>query len=116
MAGCRPDERPLAADRRHAPAGNSGVHFQLMGTDNNIDWTAAATPQSEEYGPGLSRQAKFQSLANKAAQLKSDERKADAIAVTRHHVIDTLLGDNNLAAFDAGGGDPYNATGRQFRR
>jgi len=86
-----------------------------MGIDNNIDWTAAATPQSEEYGPGLSRKSGFQSLANKAAQQKSDERKADT-AATKHHVMDKLLGDNNLAAFDAGGGDPYNATGRQFRR
>lgn len=87
-----------------------------MGIDNNIDWTAAATPQSEEYGPGLSRKSRFQSLAHKAAQQKSDERKADAVAATKHHVMDKLLGDNNLAAFDAGGGDPYNATGRQFRR
>jgi hypothetical protein len=30
--------------------------------------------------------------------------------------MDTLLGDNKLAAFDASGNDPYNATGRQFRR
>jgi hypothetical protein len=30
--------------------------------------------------------------------------------------MDTLLGDNDLAAMDVGGSDPYNATGRQFRR
>ena len=30
--------------------------------------------------------------------------------------MDTLLGENNLSAYDAGGNDPYNATGRQFRR
>jgi len=30
--------------------------------------------------------------------------------------MNTLLGDNNLAAFDAFGGDPYNATGRHVRR
>ena len=30
--------------------------------------------------------------------------------------MNTLLGDNNLAAFDAFGGDPYNATGRHLRR
>jgi hypothetical protein len=30
--------------------------------------------------------------------------------------MDTLLGENNLSAHDAGGNDPYNATGRQFRR
>ena len=30
--------------------------------------------------------------------------------------MDTLLGKNNLAALDESGSDPYNATGRQFRR
>ena len=35
---------------------------------------------------------------------------------TSHDVMNTLLGDNNLAAFDAYGGDPYNATGRHLRR
>jgi hypothetical protein len=30
--------------------------------------------------------------------------------------MDTLLGENNLSAIDASGADPYNATGRQFRR
>jgi hypothetical protein len=30
--------------------------------------------------------------------------------------MDTLLGEHNLAAPDEGGRDPYNATGRQFRR
>jgi hypothetical protein len=31
--------------------------------------------------------------------------------------MDTLLGNNELtSSFDAGGNDPYNATGRQFRR
>jgi hypothetical protein len=88
-----------------------------MGIDNNIDWTAAATPQSEQYGPGLSRKSRFESLANKAAQARSDERKAAASGtLTRHHVMDKLLGENNLAAVEAGGSDPYNATGRQFRR
>jgi hypothetical protein len=82
-----------------------------MGIDNNIDWTAAATPQSEQYGPGLSRKSRFQALANKAAQTK-----AAAVTMSRHDVMDKLLGENNLAAVDAGGNDPYNATGRQFRR
>jgi hypothetical protein len=31
-------------------------------------------------------------------------------------VMDTLLGRNDLAALEEGGRDPYNATGRQFRR
>jgi hypothetical protein len=35
---------------------------------------------------------------------------------TKRNVMDTLLGENNLAAFEVGGNDPYNATGRQFRR
>jgi hypothetical protein len=35
---------------------------------------------------------------------------------TRHEVMNTLLGENDLAAFDAFGGDPYNATGRHVRR
>ncbi|MEO8062635.1 MAG: hypothetical protein ABI821_07785 [Pseudomonadota bacterium] len=82
-----------------------------MGIDNNIDWTAATTPQSEQYGPGLSRKSRFQSLANQAA-----ENKAAAVTLSRHDVMDKLLGDNDLAAHDAGGNDPYNATGRQFRR
>jgi hypothetical protein len=30
--------------------------------------------------------------------------------------MDTVLGENKLPAIDAGGSDPYNATGRQFRR
>jgi hypothetical protein len=82
-----------------------------MGIDNNIDWTVPTTPQGEQYGPGLSRNARFLSLAKQAAQ-----SKAAAVAVSRHNVMDTLLGENNLAAVDASGGDPYNATGRQFRR
>ena len=73
-----------------------------MGIDNNVDWTASATPQGEQYGPGLSR--------------KAAGSKAAAVVTTKHAVMDKLLGDNNLAALDAGGSDPYNATGRQFRR
>ena len=70
-----------------------------MGIDNNIDWTVPTTPQGEEFGPGLARKA-----------------KAAAIAVSKHSVMEKLLGQNSLAALDAGGSDPYNATGRQFRR
>jgi hypothetical protein len=75
-----------------------------MGIDNNIDWTIPTTPQSEQYGPGLAR--KSRTAANQAA----------AVAITKRSVMDKLLGENSLAAFDAGGNDPYNATGRQFRR
>ena len=68
------------------------------GNDNQVDWTAASTP-SEGVVPSLSRPA-----------------KARVEVRSKLNVMDTLLGENNLAAFDAGGNDPYNATGRQFRR
>ena len=67
------------------------------GNDNQVDWTAAATP-SEGVIPSLSRPSRPRP------------------ELTKRNVMDTLLGDNNLAAYDAGGTDPYNATGRQFRR
>jgi len=67
--------------------------------DNQVYWTAAATPAGEGVVPGLSRKAKPREIPQ-----------------TRRNVMDTLLGENNLAAIDAGGNDPYNATGRQFRR
>ena len=67
------------------------------GNDNQVDWSAAATP-NEGVVPSLSRPSK--------AREPNPKR----------NVMDTLLGENNLAAFDAGGNDPYNATGRQFRR
>jgi len=68
------------------------------GNDNQVDWTAAATPQ-EGVVTSLSRQA-----------------KPPVEPKTKRNVMDTLLGENNLSAFDASGSDPYNATGRQFRR
>lgn len=72
--------------------------------ENHIDWTAATTPQGESprerVGPGL-----------------SPKRTAARTApTTSRGVMDTLLGENNLAALDESGRDPYNATGRQFRR
>lgn len=51
--------------------------------------------------PGLSNRAK---------------PKPRVLPTTKRGVMDTLLGANNLSAQDAGGNDPYNATGRQFRR
>ena len=68
------------------------------GNDNQVDWTAAATPQ-EGVVTSLSRQA-----------------KPTVEPTTKRNVMDTLLGENNLSAVDASGSDPYNATGRQFRR
>jgi hypothetical protein len=68
------------------------------GRDNQIDRTAPTVPEGERVGPGLSR--------------KPDR----TVPSTRRSVMDTLLGEHDLTAIDAGGGDPYNATGRQFRR
>ena len=68
------------------------------GNDNQIDWTAATTP-SEGVVPSLSRRP-----------------PPRAQQPTKRNVMDTLLGENKLTALDSGGSDPYNATGRQFRR
>ena len=43
-------------------------------------------------------------------------RPASPPPTDRHQVMDTLLGENRLIAVDVSGGDPYNATGRLFRR
>ena len=69
------------------------------GNDNQVDWTAHGTPDKRIRPalPGGSR------------------RQAEA-ANTRGSVMDTLLGKNNLVAFDASGNDPYNATGKFARR
>jgi hypothetical protein len=101
MTGAAPDERLFAADHGHGPAMLRGVYFRPMcpGNDNQVDWTAAATPQGEAVVPSLSRQ-----------------QKTRVVPQTRRSVMDTLLGENDLAAQDPGGSDPYNATGRQFRR
>jgi hypothetical protein len=69
------------------------------GNDNHVDWTAAATPHGEGVLPSL-----------------SPRRQPGVPAPAKRSVMDTLLGENKLAAYDAGGSDPYNATGRQFRR
>ncbi len=69
------------------------------GNDNQVDWTAPATPGGDRVGPGLSR-----------------PKQPRVLPQTKRSVMDTLLGQNNLAAQDAGGNDPYNATGRHFRR
>jgi hypothetical protein len=79
---------------------SEGTYICTMnsGNDNQVDWTAAATP-NEGVVPSLARRA----------QRRPELRP-------KRNVMDTLLGDNDLAAVDAGGNDPYNATGRQFRR
>lgn len=73
------------------------------GKDNQVDWTAAATPHGDKVGEGV-----LPSLAR--------PRKTRDIPQTRRNVMDTLLGSNDLSAMDVNGSDPYNATGRQFRR
>jgi hypothetical protein len=70
----------------------------MSGIENHVDWTAPSTPQNERVGPGLARP------------------KGQATDTSRRSVMDTLLGRNDLAAIDVTGGDPYNATGRLFRR
>jgi hypothetical protein len=67
------------------------------GNDNQVDWTA--TTPHEGVVTSLSRQTKPRVEPN-----------------SKRSVMDTLLGEHKLSAFDAGGSDPYNATGRQFRR
>ena len=66
--------------------------------DNNVDWTAPSIPGGERVVPSLSR-----------------ARKPEPPKPPRT-TLDKLLGDTNLTAYDPSGGDPYNATGRQFRR
>lgn len=80
------------------------------GNDNQVDWTAAATPQGERMGGRVAKGAREGVLPSLSRP------KVRTLPQTKRGVMDTLLGDNNLSAHDAGGSDPYNATGRQFRR
>lgn len=70
------------------------------GHDNQVDWTAAAIPGGERVSPGLS----------------GNKKRTPPETHTRSSVMDTLLGENNLASYDVSGSDPYNATGKSFRR
>jgi hypothetical protein len=69
--------------------------------ENHIDWIIPATPNAT-VPKGLPK------LPPRAAARKPPE--------TSLGVMDTLLGKNDLVALDEGGRDPYNATGRTFRR
>jgi hypothetical protein len=82
----------------------AGVYSRPMSPpiENHIDWTVPSTPGSASPGTELPR-----------LPPKKPVRTPPA---TRGGVIDTLLGDHDLAAPDERGRDPYNATGRQFRR
>jgi hypothetical protein len=64
---------------------------------NATERPVAAAPAKEQFGPGLGRQ---------------DARPANS----RRDVMNTLLGKNNLSASDLSGDDPYNNTGKFFRR
>jgi len=67
------------------------------GTENQVKRSTASVP-GEQYGPGLAGRTRQQ------------------VPATSRDVMDTLLGRNNLAAYDASGTDPYNTTGKFFRR
>jgi len=73
----------------------------MSSIENNVDWKAPSTPGNERVAPSLSRPKKPQPALAPA---------------TNRSTLDKLLGDSNLKAYDASGNDPYNATGRQFRR
>jgi hypothetical protein len=66
--------------------------------ENHVDWTAAATPTGERVVPSLGQPRK------------------PAPVQTKRSVMETLLGDHKLTAYDASGNDPYNTTGRHARR
>jgi hypothetical protein len=66
--------------------------------ENHVDWTAPATGR-ERVATSLSRPTKPPEPARPGRT-----------------TLDKLLGDSNLTAYDSSGNDPYNATGRQFRR
>jgi hypothetical protein len=70
--------------------------------EQQVDWTAAAMPRSMGHGERV------------APSLKA--RAVQQTPTSRRDVMETLLGNHTLAAVDASGGDPYNATGRHMRR
>jgi len=71
--------------------------------DNHLDWTVPSVPEGERVAPSLTRTRKPAGAPAPAAR-------------TAHSTLEKLLGDAKLTAFDSSGNDPYNATGRQFRR
>ncbi len=84
------------------PASRTYISRMSAGKDNQLDWTAASIPEGERVAPSLA--------PRKPA---APPRKGPQ---TRTHVMDTLLGKSDLSAIDVTGSDPYNATGRHFRR
>jgi len=69
-----------------------------MNTGTPTERPADPAPVSEQFGPSLGR------------------REAPQPANARRDVMNTLLGKNNLVATDLSGDDPYNSTGKFFRR
>jgi hypothetical protein len=67
--------------------------------ENHVDWTAPANPGHERMAASLSR-----------------PKQQPEPARPGRSTLDKLLGDSKLTAYDSSGNDPYNATGRQFRR
>jgi hypothetical protein len=67
---------------------------------NHIGRTIPTTPGHDRVGPGLTRRPPEQTAPTKA----------------QRSVMDRLLGNNDLAAFDPSNNDPYNASGRRIRR
>lgn len=68
-----------------------------QGIESHIDWTAPSKSRGERAGSGTAH-------------------RHEPAAPEKRKVMDTLLGKNNLSATDVSGDDPYNATGRHFRR
>jgi hypothetical protein len=68
-----------------------------MNTGTPTERPTGPAPASEQFGPGLER------------------REAQPVN-SRRDVMNTLLGKNNLVACDLSGDDPYNSTGKFFRR
>jgi hypothetical protein len=63
-----------------------------QGIESHIDWAASSKSQA------------------------SRPNQQQPVAPEKRNVMDTLLGKNSLSAADLSGNDPYNATGRHFRR
>jgi hypothetical protein len=74
------------------------------GIENHVDWTAPSLPEGER----LAQSAPARKPVRPAT---SQPRVA-----TRGDVMNLLLGASKLSAADISGADPYNATGRHFRR
>jgi hypothetical protein len=74
------------------------------GTETHVDWTAPSLPEGERLTHGRARPTPVKPAP------------ASLRPATRGEVMNVLLGASNLSASDISGADPYNATGRHFRR